>query len=59
MVLNMKRDLSKNEITNRPSKIDNLVLLDRNIDLLTPMMTQLTYEGLIDETFDIKYSMFS
>ncbi len=57
MVLNMKRDLSNTEIIHRPSKIDNLVLLDRNTDLLTPMMTQLTYEGLIDETFEIKYSM--
>ena len=37
-------------------KIDNLILIDRTCDLITPMMTQLTYEGLIDEIFGIKYS---
>ncbi|KAH9503153.1 Vacuolar protein sorting-associated protein 33A [Bulinus truncatus] len=35
-------------------QIDNLLLLDRNVDLLTPLLTQLTYEGLIDEIFTIK-----
>lgn len=36
-------------------QIDALVLLDRSIDLLTPLSTQLTYEGLIDEVFGIKH----
>lgn len=36
------------------SQIDTLVLLDRTVDPLTPFCTQLTYEGLIDETFHIK-----
>ncbi|XP_030382122.1 vacuolar protein sorting-associated protein 33A [Scaptodrosophila lebanonensis] len=34
--------------------IDQLILLDRGIDLLTPLATQLTYEGLIDELFGIQ-----
>ncbi|XP_002057211.3 vacuolar protein sorting-associated protein 33A [Drosophila virilis] len=34
--------------------IDQLILLDRGIDLLTPLATQLTYEGLIDEFFGIR-----
>ena len=34
--------------------IDEMVLLDREIDMVTPMCTQLTYEGLIDETLQIK-----
>ena len=34
--------------------IDEMVLLDREIDVVTPMCTQLTYEGLIDETLQIK-----
>ena len=38
------------------SEIDELVLVDRTVDLMTPMLTQLTYEGLIDELFNIKYS---
>ncbi|CAH1391975.1 unnamed protein product [Nezara viridula] len=36
------------------SQIDHLILLDRTVDLLTPLATQLTYEGLIDELFEIK-----
>uniref|UniRef100_A0A8C2AVK6 VPS33A core subunit of CORVET and HOPS complexes n=1 Tax=Cyprinus carpio TaxID=7962 RepID=A0A8C2AVK6_CYPCA len=32
---------------------DTLLLLDRNVDLLTPLATQLTYEGLIDEIYGI------
>lgn len=39
--------------TSTTSQIDQLVLIDRGIDLLTPLVTQLTYEGLIDELFGI------
>ncbi|EEB20262.1 vacuolar protein sorting 33A, putative [Pediculus humanus corporis] len=35
------------------SQIDHLLLIDRSVDLITPMATQLTYEGLIDELFGI------
>ncbi|XP_050526937.1 vacuolar protein sorting-associated protein 33A [Daktulosphaira vitifoliae] len=43
-----------NSKANRNYKtIDHIVLLDRSIDLLTPMATQLTFEGLIDELFGI------
>ena len=38
------------------SEIDELVLIDRTVDLITPVLTQLTYEGVIDELFHIKYS---
>jgi len=38
------------------SQIDHLLLLDRGVDLLTPLATQLTYEGLIDEIFGISNS---
>ncbi len=30
-------------------QIDMLILIDRDTDMMTPMCTQLTYEGLIDE----------
>ncbi|KAJ3407009.1 hypothetical protein HDV05_005632, partial [Chytridiales sp. JEL 0842] len=36
------------------SEIDSLIILDRTMDLVTPMCTQLTYEGLIDEVYGIK-----
>ncbi|XP_033171234.1 vacuolar protein sorting-associated protein 33A [Drosophila mauritiana] len=34
--------------------VDQLILLDRSIDLLSPLATQLTYEGLIDEFYGIR-----
>lgn len=37
-----------------PSSIDELILIDRACDLVTPMCTQLTYEGIIDELLGIK-----
>ncbi|KAA1467771.1 Sec1-like protein [Dentipellis sp. KUC8613] len=37
-------------------KIDSLIVLDRRVDMVTPLLTQLTYEGLIDEVMGIKNS---
>jgi hypothetical protein len=36
------------------SKIDSLIILDRRVDMITPLLTQLTYEGLVDELIGIK-----
>lgn len=30
-------------------QIDSMIILDRQVDMVTPLATQLTYEGLIDE----------
>ncbi|RPA81416.1 Sec1-like protein [Ascobolus immersus RN42] len=38
------------------SIIENIVIIERGVDPVTPLLTQLTYEGLIDETFGIKHS---
>lgn len=38
------------------SIIEHLLIFDRSTDLLTPLVTQLTYEGLIDEIFGISNS---
>ncbi|KAK9368546.1 Sec1-like protein [Lipomyces kononenkoae] len=35
---------------------EQLVIIERNTDMVTPLMTQLTYEGLIDEVFGITNS---
>ncbi|XP_041347888.1 vacuolar protein sorting-associated protein 33A-like [Gigantopelta aegis] len=48
----MKSELSGSEAQITP-QIDNLLILDRTVDLLTPMLSQLTYEGLIDEIFGL------
>ncbi|ELU41150.1 ATP binding protein [Rhizoctonia solani AG-1 IA] len=35
-------------------QFDSLIIIDRSTDLITPFLTQLTYEGLLDEYFGIK-----
>jgi hypothetical protein len=35
------------------SNIDSLIIIDREVDFPTVLLTQLTYEGLIDEVFNI------
>ncbi|KAF5104675.1 hypothetical protein DV451_000431 [Geotrichum candidum] len=36
--------------------IDQLIVIDRQVDPLTPLLTQLTYEGLIDEFYGVSES---
>ncbi|KRY54231.1 Vacuolar protein sorting-associated protein 33A [Trichinella britovi] len=45
---------SRRTLTAFDSYIDSIIIFDRSIDYVTPMVTQLTYEGLIDEIFGIK-----
>ncbi|TFY82858.1 hypothetical protein EWM64_g1160 [Hericium alpestre] len=37
-------------------KFDSLIVIDRRTDMITPLLTQLTYEGLIDEVIGIRNS---
>eukprot|EP01114_Cavostelium_apophysatum_P016053 TRINITY_DN4505_c0_g1_i1.p1 TRINITY_DN4505_c0_g1~~TRINITY_DN4505_c0_g1_i1.p1 ORF type:complete len:397 (-),score=119.29 TRINITY_DN4505_c0_g1_i1:26-1216(-) len=55
MLLRMRREMGGDEPLISPD-IDQLILIDREIDMVTPMCTQLTYEGLIDEVFGIHNS---
>ena len=52
LICRMRRELAGDEPHITP-QIDCLLLIDRSVDLLTPFMTQLTYEGLLDEIFGI------
>ncbi|KDQ63188.1 hypothetical protein JAAARDRAFT_29201 [Jaapia argillacea MUCL 33604] len=36
--------------------LDCLIVLDRRVDMITPLLTQLTYEGLVDEVLGIRNS---
>lgn len=45
------------KLFSQTSQIDHLLLIDRSVDLITPLAKQLTYEGLIDELFGISNSM--
>lgn len=53
LMVRMKRETCGQEPQVR-TQIDTLVLLDRAVDLISPLPTQLTYEGLIDEMFGIQ-----
>ncbi|XP_058789341.1 vacuolar protein sorting-associated protein 33A isoform X1 [Phymastichus coffea] len=50
----LSREEEDSKINNlQAPAIEHLLLLDRSVDLLSPLVTQLTYEGLIDEIFGI------
>jgi len=55
LMVRMKREACGNEPQVK-SQIDTLVMIDRAVDLISPLPTQLTYEGLIDEMFGINCS---
>jgi hypothetical protein len=57
MIMRMRRETAGSEPQIVP-QIDNLLIIDRTVDPLTPLLTQLTYEGLIDEIFGISNSEF-
>lgn len=52
------KELSKNivfneNINDEKGSIDQVIILDRILDTMSPLATQLTYEGLIDEFYGI------
>ncbi|PSC67512.1 vacuolar -sorting-associated 33-like protein [Micractinium conductrix] len=49
----MRQEQGKDAPAAGPDGIDTLILLDRSVDIVTPMCTQLTYEGLLDEVFGL------
>ena len=54
-VLRLQRENENGDTVqqNHNSSIDQIILIDRSIDLISPLATQLTYEGLIDEIYGI------
>ena len=55
LITRMRKELASNEPQITP-QIDQILLIDRSVDLLTPLMTQMTYEGLLDEIFGINHT---
>lgn len=57
----MRQELLAGEATNEADKMvltpstttESVIIIDREVDMVTPLLTQLTYEGLIDEVFGI------
>jgi hypothetical protein len=54
-MMRMQREVPDNE-KKVPTQIENLILIDRSIDLVTPMMIPATYEALLDEVFGIQFN---
>lgn len=50
----IKAEISGQDLEGQMQEIDTIIILDRKVDLITPFLTQLTYEGLIDELFGIR-----
>ncbi|KAG9236007.1 Sec1-like protein [Amylocarpus encephaloides] len=61
LLARMRQELIAGEDSNESNKmgltpstsIESLIVIDREVDFATPLLTQLTYEGLIDETVGI------
>jgi hypothetical protein len=58
LLFRMRREMASEEPL-IVSEIDRLILIDRECDLVTPNVSQLTYEGMIDEVFGINNSMLA
>jgi hypothetical protein len=59
MLLRQRREYlasdPSNPMLSSPSKVfDSIIIIDRGVDLVTPLCTQLTYEGLVDEVVGIQ-----
>lgn len=57
MLFRMRREMANEEPLIIP-EIDRLILIDRECDLVTPCISQLTYEGMVDEVFGIYNSTY-
>ncbi|CAK71082.1 unnamed protein product (macronuclear) [Paramecium tetraurelia] len=49
-------ELIEDEVSFKESKMHTLLIIDRRVDFITPMLTPFTYETLIDEVFSIKHN---
>ncbi|EXJ88334.1 lysine-specific histone demethylase 1 [Capronia coronata CBS 617.96] len=61
LLLRARKELDADEAatqyTSMPStSIEQLIIIDRDVDFATPLLTQLTYEGLVDELVGIKHN---
>lgn len=61
LLIRARKELDADEAntpyTTMPStSIESLIIIDRDVDFATPLLTQLTYEGLIEEFNGIKHN---
>ncbi len=56
LMTRMRRDIGVDCDPTMSPLFDSLIIIDRTADLTSPVVTQLTYEGLVDEFYGIKHS---
>ncbi|KAL9643969.1 hypothetical protein ABK040_005437 [Willaertia magna] len=56
-ILREMRQKTESEINQVNPNIGNLIIFDRKVDLVTPLMTPLTYEGLVDSFYRIQNNL--
>lgn len=62
LLTRMRQELLAGEVASEADKLgltpstttESVIIIDREVDFVTPLLTQLTYEGLIDEVFEIQ-----
>ena len=54
MIVDAMKRLQQGVVNEIVPEIDAMYVFDRSVDFVTPLMTQLTYEGLIDEMFGLR-----
>lgn len=60
LLTRMKREThDPKEFDTYAQDIDSILILERGSDLVSPMCTQLTYEGLVDEMLGVNSSTSS
>jgi hypothetical protein len=56
MMLKLRREMQLGLTQTEPPAISEVIIIDRLVDPITPMLTMLTYEGLVDEFFGLNTS---
>jgi hypothetical protein len=57
-ILTSMRKKVEKKLSTTSSDFSSLILIDRRVDMVSPLVTPLTYEGLIDHYYGINNSMF-
>ena len=52
----MRKEMQNQDLELNHPQFDTMIIIDRQVDMITPLLTQLTYEGLIDELWGIQNS---
>lgn len=55
--LKLLESAKKSDLERTPSTISHLVLIDRDFDLVSFLLSPVTYEALLDEVFDVSCGM--